>query len=209
MMRRFAPLALTILIAAPVVAQQMVLPKEAPGKPDPKAAKSGRYKVDAGHTQVLFTVNHLGWTEYTGQFTNPTGSLVLDTKVPANSKVEVSFPINKVRTTVAELDTGLASGEFFDAAKNPTATFVSTRVTKTGASTANITGNLTIKGVTRPVVLHARYVGAGPEFWGDKKEAIGFAATLSINRSDFGMGANVPLVSDKVDLEINAGFTAE
>lgn len=208
-MRRFAPLALTILIAAPVVAQQMVLPKEAPGKPDPKAAKSGRYKVDAGHTQVLFTVNHLGWTEYTGQFTNPTGSLVLDTKVPANSKVEVSFPINKVRTTVAELDTGLASGEFFDAAKNPTATFVSTRVTKTGASTANITGNLTIKGVTRPVVLHARYVGAGPEFWGDKKEAIGFAATLSINRSDFGMGANVPLVSDKVDLEINAGFTAE
>lgn len=208
MRRLAAPLALTLLLAAPAVAQ-MVMPKEQPGKADPKAAKSGKYKVDPFHTQVLFTVNHLGWTEYTGQFTNPTGTLTLDTRVPGNSKVEVSFPIDKVRTSVGELDTGLAGNGFFDAAKFPNATFVSTRVTKTGASTANITGNLTIHGVTRPVVLHARFVGAGPEFWGDKKEAIGFAATVSVKRSDFGIAQGIPLVSDKVDLVINAGFTAE
>lgn len=208
MRRSAAPLALTLLIAAPAVAQ-MVMPKEQPGKFDTKMVKSGKYKIDPFHTQVLFTVNHLGWTEYTGQFTNPTGSLTLDAKVPANSKVEVSFPIDKVRTTVGELDTGLAGNGFFDAAKNPTATFVSTRVVKTSASTANITGNLTIKGVTKSVMLKARFIGAGPEFWGDKKEAIGFAATASVKRSDFGLTQGIPLVSDKVDLVINAGFTAE
>ncbi|MEO5937643.1 MAG: YceI family protein [Sphingomonas sp.] len=209
-MRRFAALAfLTVAgLAAPVVAQ-MTLPAEAPGRFDPKLAKSGKYKIDPFHTQVLFTVNHLGFTEYTGQFTNPTGSLMLDTKVPGNSKVEVTFPIDKVRTTVGELDTHLGAANLFDAAKFPTATFVSTRVTKTGASTANITGNLTIRGVTKAVILHARFVGAGQEFWGDKKDAIGFAATVSVKRSDFGLSDSIPLVSDKVDLTINAGFTAE
>ena len=92
-MRRLAPLAFLVpaALGAPVVAQ-MVLPKVAPGKFDPTLAKSGKYKVDPFHTQVLFTVNHLGFTEYTGQFTNATGSLTLDTKTPVNSKVEVAFP---------------------------------------------------------------------------------------------------------------------
>lgn len=134
---------------------------------------------------------------------------MLDTKAPAKSKVEVSFAIDKVLTTVAALDTHMKTADFFDAAKFPTAAFASTRVVPTGASTATITGNLTIKGVTRPVVLKARFIGAGQQFWGAKKEAIGFAATTSIKRSDFGMGFDVPLVSDKVDLTINAGFEAE
>lgn len=209
-MRRLAPLAFLAVaaLAAPVVAQ-MTMPTEVPGKFAPKLAKSGKYKVDPFHTQVLFTVSHLGFSEYTGQFTNPTGTLTLDTKVPGNSKVEVSFPIDKVRTTVGDLDTKLAGATFFDTAKFPTATFVSTRVTKTGASTANITGDLTIHGVTKAVILHARFIGAGQEFWGDKKNAIGFAATVGIKRSDFGLKEGVPLVSDKVDLVINAGFTAE
>ena len=196
-------------IAAPVLAQQMVMPKEAPGKPDPKLAKSGTYKVDPFHTQALFTVNHLGWTNYTGQFTNGSGTLVLDTKTPAKSKVDISFPINKVRTTVVELDTNLIGSDFFDATKFPTAHFVSTRITPTGPAGATMTGDLTIKGVTKPVTFKVRYIGAGPEFWGDKKEAIGFAATATIKRSDFAMGMNVPLVSDNVDLVINAGFEAE
>jgi len=207
-MRLALPLMAVATIAAPVVAQ-MTMPTTQPGKSDPRLAKSGTYTIDPAHTQVLFTVNHLGWTEYTGQFTNPTGTLTLETKAPANSRVEVSFPIDKVRTTVGELDTHLGAADFFDFAKFPTATFVSTRVTKTGTGTANIAGNLTIRGVTKPIVLRARYVGAGPEFWGDKKEAIGFAATTSIKRSDFGLSQGIPLVSDKVDLTINAGFTAK
>lgn len=201
--------ALLALAAAPVIAQQMVLPKEAPGRPDPKLAKAGRYKVDPFHTQALFTVSHLGWTNYTGQFTNGTGSLVLDTKTPARSKVDVSFPIDKVRTTVVELDTNLIGATYFDAAKFPTARFVSTKLVLTGASTATMTGDLTIKGVTKPVTLKVRFIGAGPEFWGEKKEAIGFVATGSIQRSDFAMSMDVPLVSDTVDLVINAGFEAE
>jgi polyisoprenoid-binding protein YceI len=196
-------------LAAPVVAQQMVLPKEAPGKPDPKLAKSGTYKVDPPHTQALFTVSHLGWTNYTGQFTNGTGTLVLDAKTPAKSKVDISFPIDKLRTTVGELDTNLIGATYFDAAKFPTAHFVSTRIVPTGPATATMTGDLTIKGVTKPVIFKVRYIGAGPEFWGDKKEAIGFAATATIKRGDFAMGMDVPLVSDNVDLVINAGFEAE
>ncbi len=208
-MRYALALILAAAIAAPVIAQDLVLPKEAPGKPDPKAAKPGRYKVDPFHTQALFTVGHLGWTDYTGMFTNGAGSLVLDTKAPANSKVDVSFPIDKIRTTVGELDTNLIGATYFNAAQFPTARFVSTRIVQTGGSTATMTGDLTIKGVTKPVTFKVRFIGAGPEFWGDKKEAIGFAATATIKRSDFAMGMDVPLVSDNVALVINAGFTAE
>ncbi|MDO7841220.1 YceI family protein [Sphingomonas immobilis] len=204
---RTAP-ALLLFLAAPAAAQ-MTLPVEAPGKPDPKIATSGKYKIEPTHTQALFTVTHLGWTYYTGQFTNPTGTLTLDTKRPANSKVSVTFAIDKVLTTVPDLDAHLKGPDFFDAAKFPTATFTSTKVTPTGPATATIAGTLTLHGVTKPVTLKARFIGAGKTFWGEKKMAIGFAATTSIKRSAFGMGANIPLVSDNVDLVINAGFDAD
>jgi polyisoprenoid-binding protein YceI len=209
MMRRtLAPLAfLTAAIAVPVVAQ-MTMPTKAPGVPNPKLVPKGTYKIDPFHTQVIWTVNHLGYTEYSGMFTNPTGTLVLDPAKPAASKVEVSFPIAGVKTTVAELDGKLPAADFFDAAKFPNATFVSTNVVTSG-SNATITGNLTIHGVTKIVVLKARFIGAGPEFWGDKKMAFGFAATTSIKRSDFGISQGIPLVSDRVDLTINAGFEAQ
>ncbi|WP_457312123.1 YceI family protein [Sphingomonas sp. UYAg733] len=157
---------------------------------------------------MLFTVNHLGFTEYSGQFTTPTGTLTLDPAHPAASKVSISFPVAKVSTTVAELDTKLQSAEFFDAAKFPAITFVSTKVVAKG-TTAIITGNLTIKGITKPVTLNARLIGAGKAFWGEKKTNVGFAATTAIKRSDFGMGSGVPLVSDRIDLVINAGFEAK
>lgn len=208
-MRRFAPLAfLTVaVLAAPVVAQ-MTMPTEAPGKFDPKRLVAGTYTIDPNHTQVVFTVNRLGFTEFNGMFANPTGTVTLDPKTPATAKVEVTIPIAKVRTTSPELDMALQKADFFDAAKFPTAAFVSTKVAVTGTN-ATIIGNLTLHGVTRPVVLKARFIGAGNEFWGDKKLAFGFAATTSIKRSDFGLTNSIPLVSDKVDLVINAGFEAQ
>ena len=206
--RRICTVAAVSMVFAAPLAAQMQMPKEAPGKPDPKIATSGRYVMDPAHSQVIFTVTHLGWTNYSGQFTNPTGTLVLDTKVPAKSKVEVTFPIDKILTTVPALDTHLKSADFFDAAKFPTATFVSTRVVTSGTA-ATITGNLTIKGITHPVVLKGRFVGAGPAFWGAKNMVVGFAATTSIKRSDYGMGFEVPLVSDRIGLVINAGFEAQ
>lgn len=194
-------------IAVPVVAQ-MTMPAKAPGVPDPRVVTKGRYTIDPDHTQVVFTVNRLGFTHYSGLFIGPTGTLTLDPQAPGASKVEVSFPIAKVRTTSPELDAGMQAADFFDSAKFPTATFVSTRVVASG-NNATIAGNLTLHGVTRPVVLKARFIGAGREFWGDKKIAFGFAATTSIKRSDFGLTNSIPLVSDRVDLTINAGFEAQ
>ncbi|MES2058616.1 MAG: YceI family protein [Pseudomonadota bacterium] len=204
-MRLILTAALT-LASAPVLAQQ--LPTEAPGKLDTKQVVAGTYALDPAHSQVLFTVNHLGFTEYTGQFTSPSGTLTLDPAHPEAAKVSVTFPVAKVRTTVEALDKHLQGAEFFDAAKFPTITFVSTSVATEGTN-ATISGNLTIKGVTKPVVLKARLIGAGKAFWGGKKTNVGFAATTAINRSDFGMGYSVPLVSDRIDLTINAGFEAQ
>ena len=207
-MRFLAASLLTLTTAAPLLAQEMQMPTVAPGAPIASRAVAGTYKVDSDHTQVLFSVSHLGFSLYTGQFVQPTGTLVLDPKNPARNRVEISFPIAKVSTTTPALDAELVKPDFFDAAKFPDGKFVSTRVTVKGL-TATIAGTLTIKGITRPVVLHARLVGAGREFWGEKKAAIGFTATAVIKRSDFGLKSGIPLVSDRVDLTINAAFEAQ
>lgn len=201
---RFALVAVLALATAPLLAQT---PPGPPGTPDATKVASGTYQVEPSHTQVLFTVNHLGFTEYTGQFTNPTGTLVLDAANPGNSKVDITIPIANVLTTTPRLDEHLKAPDFFDAAKFPTAKFVSTKVTVTG-TTATIAGNLTLKDVTKPVVLQARFIGAGNSPMGAKKLNFGFAATTSINRSDYGINFIIPAVSDKVDLVINAGFVA-
>ena len=191
------------LATAPVLAQQA--PSGPPAAADPSRVVAGTYQIDTRHSQVLFTYLHLGFTEYTGQFTQPTGSLVLDPQNPANDKVEVTFPINKVSTTLPALDTHLQSADFFDAVKYPEGKFTSTSVTVHG-TTATIVGNLTIKDVTRPITLEARLVGAGTSPMGAKKPYVGFAATTTINRSDFHLGFAPSAASDKVDLVINAGF---
>lgn len=192
------------LVSATVIAQEPTTP----GKPDPALAVAGRYTVDSQHTQVLFTVDHLGFSEYTGQFTQPTGTMTLDPKTPNAAKVSVSFPIDKVSTTVAALDAHLKKPEFFDAVKFPTGTFESTRVVASGTN-ATITGNLTLKGVTKLVTLQARFVGAGPGMTPGNTTNVGFRATTTILRSDFGISYDVPIVSDRVDLVINAAFAAE
>lgn len=191
--------------ALPALAQ---MPTTPPGKPDPALVTAATYELDSAHTQVLFTVNHMGFSEYTGQFTNPAGTLTLDPKNPAAAKVEITFPIDKVSTTVAALDAHLKKPEFFDAAKFPEGKFVSTRIVTHG-NTATVTGNLTLKGVTKPVVLAARFIGAGPGMMPGHKTNIGFAATTSIKRSDFGIDYGIPVVSDRVDLVINAAFAAQ
>jgi polyisoprenoid-binding protein YceI len=194
---------LLALAAVPALSQQ--LPTQAPGAPDPSRVVAGTYAVDPGHTQVLFTVNHLGFSNYTGMFVEPTGTLTLDPVNPAAAKIDITFPIAKVRTTVAGLDEHLQAPEFFDAAKYPTGHFVSTKVTVANQS-AQIEGNLTLKGVTKPVTLDAQFVGAGKSPMGEPKINVGFAATTTIKRSDFGIDYGIPLVSDEVLLTINAAF---
>ncbi|WNO52643.1 YceI family protein [Stakelama saccharophila] len=203
MRRAVLALALTLTAAVPLAAQQM--PSEAPGKPDAARVTAGTYTVDPAHTQVLFTVNHLGFSQYTGQFTDPSGTLTLDPANPEAAKVMVTFPIDKVSTTAKALDEHLMKADFFDAEKYPEGKFVSTHVDASGR-TATITGDLTLRGVTKPVVLKAEFIGAGPGMMGEHKTNIGFRATTQIKRSDFGIDYGIPLVSDRVDLVINAAF---
>lgn len=187
--------------AAPIVAQA---PMAIPGAPDTSRVTAGTYTVDTGHTQVVFTLNHLGFTEYSGQFTQPTGTMTLDPAHPADTKIDISFPIDKVSTTVPALDEHLKKPDFFDAAQFPQGHFVSTKVSVRG-NTATISGDLTLKGVTKPVVLATRFIGAGANPL-NKRKTIGFAATTTIKRSDFGVSYGLPMVSDEVRLTINASF---
>lgn len=195
--------AVLALTGGSVLVAQM--PSAAPGSKDAAKVTGGTYKVDGGHTQVVFAWDHMGFTNNAGTISEPTGTLTLDKANPAASKLSVTFQIANLRTGVAKLDEHLMKADFFDAAKFPTATFVSTSVKPTGATGADITGNLTIKGVTKPVTLDAEFYGAGIQPM-SKKENVGFVATGTIKRSEFGMGYGVPMVGDAIELKIIAGF---
>ena len=195
-MRALLTSAVLAVLAVPVAAQ-------IPGTHDKSRAIAATYVVDTGHTQVLFTVNHQGFTEYTGQFTQPTGMMTLDPAHPDATKIEIAFPIDKVSTTVPALDAHLKTPDFFDAAKFAEGRFVSTKVAVNGEN-ATIMGNLTLKGVTKPVTLQARFVGAGKARNG--KTNVGFAATTTIKRSEWGITFGLPAISDEVKLTINAAF---
>jgi polyisoprenoid-binding protein YceI len=204
-MRRVLPLilfALAVPIAASPASAQM--PTTAPGAPDPTRVVAGTYKIDPAHTQVLWQVNHMGFSLFDGAFADSTGTLVFDPKKPGAAVLNVEIPISRITTTSPKLNEHLLSPDFFDAAKNPTATFKSTRVEVKG-QTANIYGNLTLKGVTKPVVLATTFVGAGTHPM-TKGAAIGFRATTTIKRTDFALGYGVPVIGDTVTLTINAAF---
>lgn len=199
----------TLSLAAPLLAQQ---PMQAPGSRSAAAISGGSYTADPGHTLVRWEVDHLGFSPYFGIFGDVTGTLVLDPKNLAAAKVSVTIPVSKVTTASAGLTAHLlkpaAEGgkpDFFGAAPAD-ATFVSTKVTPRGDG-ATILGNLTLNGVTRPVTLAARFYGAGkmPATMGGK-ENVGFTATTTIKRSDFGIGYGIPMVSDAVKLDIAAAF---
>jgi polyisoprenoid-binding protein YceI len=182
-----------------------------PGKPDPAAITGGAYTVDAGHTLVKWEVDHLGFTPYFGIFGNVTGTLQFDPANPGAAKVDVTIPVSQVTTASAGLTKHLLKpadagkpADFFGATPAD-AKFVSTAVAVNGQS-ANITGNLTLNGVTKPVTLAAKFYGAGKSPMGGK-ENIGFTATGTIKRSEFNIAYSIPFVSDAVKLEIVAAFT--
>lgn len=172
------------------------------GSLTPAFAAPETYALEATHTEVVFSWTHFGFSKPTAKFMNAVGTLVLDEAAPAASSVEVSFAIDGLNTGVAALDEHLKKPDFFDAAKYPTATFKSTKVDVTGKDTANVTGNLTIHGVTKPVTLAVKLNKIGANMKGVK--TAGFSATGQIKRSDFGMGAYVPAVSDEITLVITA-----
>jgi polyisoprenoid-binding protein YceI len=159
------------------------------------------YKLDPGHTMVLFSWNHFGYSNPTADFGLGEGTVVFDEQNPAKSSVDVTLPLASLDTHVPALDKHLKEADFFDADKYPTVTFKSTKVQPLGGHKFNVTGDLTVHGVTKTVVLAATLNKVGPHPM-SKAQSIGFDATASIKRSDFGVGAYVPKVSDEISIRI-------
>jgi polyisoprenoid-binding protein YceI len=180
------------------------MPTEVPGKPDPKGVVAGNYKIEPLHTQIGFSVLHLGYNPFMGLFSGVSGTLVLDPAKPAAARLNVTIPVDSIYTTVDDLTKELKGAPWFDTAKYPTATFSSTAVEVRGTE-AQISGNLTLHGVTRPITIQARFVGAGNHPM-TKAPAVGFEGRAQIKRSDFSVSNGVPFVSDEVNLTITAAF---
>lgn len=205
-MRRSLVLAAAALAASavPALAQLATTPTQ-PGQAVASRVTAGTYQVDPNHSQVTWEVNHMGFSLLQGMFPVSGGTLTIDPARPAATKVDVTIQIDALATTSEAFAHHLKSDQIFDAAKFPTARFVSTGVTPRGGNKASVAGTLTIKGISKPVTLEATFIGAGtnPQ---NKKANIGFSATARVKRSDFGVALAAPLVSDDVALHINAAF---
>ena len=159
------------------------------------------YAIDPAHTDVVAQWNHLGFSNPIAHFGQVEGTITYDPDNVAASKVEVVMPLAGLSSHVKAFDDHLRSSDFFDAEKFPQATFKSTAVESAGEGKLKITGNLTIKDITKPVVLDATInkVGTHPM---TNQPAAGFDAVATLKRTDFDLGMNVPHVSDEVQLRI-------
>lgn len=159
------------------------------------------YKLDPNHTVVLASWNHFGYSHPSANFGHADGTLVYDADDVAKSSVEVTLPLSGLDTFVPRLDEHLRSADFFDAAKYPDITFKSTMVHDMGGGKLMIMGDLAVHGVTKPVTLDATLNNAGPHPM-TKAPTVGFDATTTIKRSDFGVGGYVPMVGDEISIRI-------
>ena len=161
-----------------------------------------RYDLDPNHTRIDFSWTHFGFSHPMGRFDRFDGDFRFDPADPTKSSVTVTIPVSSIDTGVAKLDAHLQTADFFDVAKYPTATFKSTRVERAGEHGLKVTGDLTLHGVTRPVVLDVVINKIGPHPMAGRAAA-GFDATTTIKRSDFGISNYVPNVSDEIRLSIS------
>ena len=161
-----------------------------------------RYTLDASHSQVLFSYNHLGFSTTFGMFSGFEGEIMFDQDNPAASSVNVSMPTTSMFTGWEQRDGHFMSDDFFGADDADLITFTSTASEVTGDDTALITGELTMNDITKSVVLDATLNQAGTNPLANKDWA-GFDATTTLLRSDFGLGAFAPAVSDEVEVRIS------
>lgn len=160
------------------------------------------YKLDAGHSQIVFSYDHLGYSTGYGMFSGFEGEIVFDAENPAASSVTVSFPVRSMLTGWEARFEHLMSPDFFDAPEDEMVTFTSTAIEVTGETTAKITGDLTLNGVTAPVVLDAVLNQASTHPMEGKPWA-GFSATTTLSRTAFNVGMFAPFVSDEVEVRIS------
>lgn len=166
------------------------------------AAAADQYTIDPSHSQVLFSYDHLGFSTTFGMFSGFEGQISFDQENPANSSVTVSMPTKSMFTGWEAREGHFMSDDFFGATDEDVITFASTSIEVTSDDTALITGDLTMNDVTKSVVLDAVLNQSGPHpFTGDGWA--GFNATATLLRSDFGLGAFAPAVSDEVKVQIS------
>lgn len=195
------------LVVASLALLALAGPALGAASPDPKKAPTGSYSLDPRHTQVLFAIPHLGITDYYGRFDKVSGNLNFNSGTPEKSSVSVTIDMTTIDMPSHELIGELMGASTFNTAAFPTATFKSTTITRSGSNSGTITGDLTLHGVTKQVTLNATFGGLTVDpFNGD--DDIGFHATTSIKRTDFGITGMVweGVVGDDVKLTIEAMF---
>jgi polyisoprenoid-binding protein YceI len=167
----------------------------------PAFAATQKYDIDPAHTVVTFGWNHFGFSNPTARLEKISGSVLLDTADLSKSSVSVTMPLDGLHTGVEKLDAHLKTDEFLDAAKYPNITFTSTKVEKAGSDALKITGDLSVHGVTKPVVLNVKInkIGDNPMM---KVASAGFDTDTVLKRSDFGVTKYVPMVSDDISVRI-------
>jgi polyisoprenoid-binding protein YceI len=209
------PLALTVAVAACSKQADTAVAETAPAPAPAEAAAvtvadagvaaitvaSGTYKLDPSHTDVLAQWNHMGFSNPSAHFGNVDGTLVYDAADVSKSTVQVTLPLSGLNSFTAKFDEHLRAADFFDAAKFPVATFKSTKVEQAGTNKLTVIGDLTIKDQTKPVTLDVTLDAAG-EHPMMKVPTVGFDASTTLKRSDFGVGAYAPNVSDEVKIRI-------
>ncbi|GAA4903096.1 polyisoprenoid-binding protein YceI [Stackebrandtia albiflava] len=170
-------------------------------------ALTGVYTLDPSHSRLGFTARHAMVTKVRGGFTEFEGTGRLDFDNPANSTAEVTIQVASVDTRNEQRDAHLRNNDFFDAPTYPTITFKSTGVEQIDETDYKMTGDLTIKGVTKPITIAFEYIGASQDPYGNQR--VGFEGKASLNRSDFGVNFNAALetggvlVSEKITLEFD------
>lgn len=166
------------------------------------------WNIDSSHTRANFSVRHMMISNVNGQFDDITGTVDFNEADPAQSSLNVKIGVASINTRDEKRDGHLKSPDFFDVANHPYLTFESTKVEKTSENTGRVTGNLTIRGISKPVVLEVEYNGQAKSPWGTT--SAGFTATAKINRKDWGLNWNVALetggwlVGDDVKITIEA-----
>ena len=198
-------LAIAALLAAPLAANAQTTPLS--------DMPSGAYQNDINHTSLTFRVNHMGMSHYTARFTKVNATLSFEAKDVTKSSVKATIDPTSIRTDFSgaeDFDGVLAKDKtWFNATQFPTITFESTRVEKTGDDTCNIVGNLTFLGITKPVTLAATFNGAYAKRPYIGGAGLGFSATTTLKRSDWGMGNGIPMVGDEVSVIIETEFGQE
>lgn len=200
------------LFMASAAAFPLMLPLGATAKTPIAEMPAGVYTLDETHASLIWKVSHLGLSDYTARFTSFDAELTFDPQNPENSKLVATVDPTSIETDYPypeqkDFNQKLVTGEdWFNAGKFPQIRFESTSITKTGDTTGTITGNLTFLGVTKPLTLNATFNGAMKSQPFSKKPTMGFSATATMKRSEWGFDTYVPNIGDEVELLIEAEF---